>query len=589
MDKQNNESMKNSMDNSKEKAINDPMAKNGVEKFQESRNQRTGKNPALTNEAGIPVLDDELVMTAGTRGPMTLTDPWVFEKQAHFNREKIPERRMHSKGSGAFGTFTVTNDITKYTKAKIFSEVGKETEMFARFSTVAGSVGAADAERDIRGFALKFYTEDGNWDLVGNNTPVFFVREPKTVIDLTRSLQADPRSNLRAPNATMDFLTRLPESLYQLTITMSDRGIPSSYRYNHGSSSHAYSMINEENEKVWVMFHFRAMQGIQNLTDQEAGQVIAGDRDSHQRDLYNAIENEQFPKWKMYIQVMTEEEANELDYNPFDLTKVWYKKDFPPIEVGVFELNRNPDNYFADVEQASFTPANIIPGIGYSPDRMLLTRIFAYGDAFRYRVGVNAHQIPVNYPHGADNFHSSHRNGAMRVDGNLGSETNNAVNSYGNFTDHSEKKEPLMKGGDIGYTDFREDDHDYYTQPGELFRAMTSEQQLVLFENTARFMGDSTLQIKHRHINNCHQADPDYGKGIAKALNIDIDTVDLSPTPRDSKKANEEANTRGADLDVPTEPITVPESARDLGPEGRDTNVEDPTTLTDPMDDPYFL
>ncbi len=566
-----------------------PMDKNGLKKYKPEINQRIGENPGVTTEAGNPVSNDEAVPTAGPRGPITMTNPWMFEKQAHFSREKIPERRMHAKASGAFGTFTVTNDITEYTNAKIFSEIGKETDMFVRFSTVVGGKGSADAVRDIRGFTLRFYTEHGNWDLVGNNTPVFFTREPMRVGDLLRGLEGDPRSNLQQINAFMDYITRLPESLYQFTLSMSDRGIPSSWRHNYGSSSHAYSMINDKNERVWVKFHFYPQEGIQNLTDQEAQQIRGMDDNSHQRDLYYAIENGQYPKWKMYIQVMTEEEASNLDYNPFDLSKVWYKDDFPPIEVGEFELNRNPDNYFADVEQAAFSPANIVPGLGYSPDRMLQMRLFAYADAFRYRLGKNAFQIPVNYPHAAENFHPTHRNGAMRVDGNLGSEIDNSENSYGNFTDHPEYQRPPMQTGHEEFTDFRADDHDYYTQPGKLFRAMTSEQQLVLCENTARFMADSTMQVKHRHINNCYRADPEYGKGVAEALNIDIDTVDLTPWPRDSKEANEKANAQGADLNYPTEPVTVPESAENLPPEGRDTNFEDPKVLADPMNDNYFI
>ena len=570
--------------------MTNPMDKNGLPSLEESRNQTVGdKTREMHMNSGAPVVDDEANITAGQRGPTLLQDHWLLEKNAHFNREVIPERRMHAKGSGAFGTFTVTNDITKYTKAKIFSEVGKQTEMFARFSTVAGERGAADAERDIRGFALKFYTEEGNWDLAGNNTPVFFHRDPKHFIDLNRAVKRDPRTNMRSANTNWDFWTSLPEALHQVTIVMSDRGVPSSYRFMHGSSSHAYSLINAEGERVWVKFYHRSQQGIQNLTDQEAEMVIAQDRESHQRDLYNAIEQGEYPKWKMYIQVMTEEEAKNLDYNPFDLTKAWYKEDFPLIEVGEFELNRNPDNYHADVEQAAFTPTNLVPGIGLSPDRMLQARVFAYGDAARYRLGVNHYQIPVNYPRGVQNFHTNHRDGAMRVDGNGGSENSVATNSYGNWTDRRDLREPMLEGGDIGYHDFREDDSDYYTQPGKLFRRMTKEQQLVLFENTARNMGDSTLQIKHRHINNCYQADPEYGKGVADALGIDINSVDLTPTPRNSRKSNEEANARGIeDLNVVTEPAH-PETSRDLGPEGRDTNYPDPKSVIDPMEDPYFL
>src|SRR5690625_4638237 len=391
------------------------------------------KKKRLTTAAGAPVANNQDSMTAGPRGPMLLQDVWFLEKMAHFDREVIPERRMHAKGSGAYGTFTVTNDITQYTKAKIFSEVGKQTDIFIRFSTVAGERGAADTERDIRGFSMKFYTEEGNWDLVGNNTPVFFHRDPLKFPDLNHAVKRDPRTNLRSNNNKWDFWTSLPESLHQVTIEMSDRGIPKSYRQMHGFGSHTFSMINDKNERVWVKFHHRTQQGIENLTDQEADDLIGKDRESHQRDLYENIENGNFPKWKTYIQVMTEEEAKNTPYNPFDLTKVWPKGDFPLIEVGEWELNRNPDNYFAEVEQAAFTPANVVPGIGFSPDKMLQGRLFSYGDAQRYRLGVNHHQIPINQPRCP--VHSYHRDGQMRVDGNQGSLLHYEPNSYGEWQD----------------------------------------------------------------------------------------------------------------------------------------------------------
>lgn len=481
----------------------------------------------LTTAAGMPVPDNENSKTAGPRGPILLEDFWLIEKLAQFNREVIPERRMHAKGSGAYGTFTVTNDITKYTKAKIFSEVGKKTEMFARFSTVAGERGAADAERDIRGFALKFYTEEGNWDLVGNNTPVFFFRDGMHFPDLNHAVKRDPRTNMRSPNNNWDFWTLLPEALHQVTITMSDRGIPKSYRHMHGFGSHTYSMINADNERVWVKFHFRTQQGIENLTDQEAAEIIGRDRESHQRDLYESIENGDYPKWKMYIQVMTEEEAEKMPYNPFDLTKVWYKKDFPLIEVGEFELNRNPDNYFADVEQAAFSPANIVPGIGFSPDKMLQARLFAYADAQRYRLGVNHHQIPVNKPRCP--FHSYHRDGMMRVDGNQGSTLHYHPNSYGEWEDTPDVMDPPLKiEGYATHWNFREDDDNYYEQPGKLFRLMSSEEQQRLFENTARNFDGAEEFIKIRHIINCFKADPAYGEGVAKAAGIPMSKVEAA-------------------------------------------------------------
>lgn len=483
------------------------------------------KHNKLTTAAGAPVPDYENSLTAGPRGPMLLQDVWFLEKLAHFDREVIPERRMHAKGSGAYGTFKVTNDITKYTKAKIFSEIGKETDMFVRFSTVAGERGAADAERDIRGFAMRFYTEEGNWDLVGNNTPVFFFRDPLIFPDLNHAIKRDPRTNMRSKNSNWDFWTSLPEALHQVTIVMSDRGIPKSYRHMHGFGSHTFSMINDANERVWVKFHVRTQQGIENLTDQEAEELIGKDRESHQRDLYENIENGNFPKWKMYIQVMTEEEANQMPYNPFDLTKVWYKDQFPLIEVGEFELNRNPENYFAEVEQAAFNPANVVPGISFSPDKMLQGRLFAYGDTQRYRLGVNHHQIPVNQPKCP--FHSFHRDGAMRVDGNHGSRLAYGPNSYGEWQDQPEYKEPpLPIYGDADRWNFREDDDNYFEQPGRLFNLMSDEQKQVLFENTARDMKDVEKHIKLRHIYHCYQADPAYGEGIAKALDIPLSEVD---------------------------------------------------------------
>ena len=339
----------------------------------------------LTAANGRPVADNQNVQTVGPRGPMVLQDPWFIEKLAHFDREVIPERRMHAKGSGAFGTFTVTHDITKYTKAAIFSEVGKKTDCFVRFSTVAGERGAADAERDIRGFAMKFYTEEGNWDLVGNNTTEYYLRDPLKIPDLNHAVKRDPKTNLRSEDNNWDFWTLLPEALHQVTITMSSRVIPYSYRHMHGFGSHTYSFINNKNERIWVKFHLRTLQGIKNLSDEEAAAIIAKDRESHQRDLFESIEKGDFPKWKMCVPIMPEKDAETYRFNPFDLTKVWSHKDYPLIEVGVIELNRNPENYFADVEQSAFNPANVVPGIHFSPDKMLQGRLFAYGDAHRYR------------------------------------------------------------------------------------------------------------------------------------------------------------------------------------------------------------
>ena len=482
-------------------------------------------NKKLTTAAGAHVVSNTNSMTAGKRGPVLLQDVWLIEKLANFNREVIPERRMHAKGSGAFGTFTVTHDITKYTKAKIFSEIGKKTAMFARFSTVAGERGAADAERDIRGFALKFYTEEGNWDLVGNNTPVFFFRDAMHFPDLNHAVKRDPRTNMRSANNNWDFWTNLPEALHQITYVMGDRGIPTDYRHMHGFGSHTYSMINADNERVYVKFHFKTQQGIKNLTDEEAAEVIAKDRESSQRDLYEAIERGEFPKWTMYIQVMTDEQAKNHPDNPFDLTKVWYKKDYPLIPVGEFELNRNPANYFAEVEQAAFAPSNVVPGISFSPDRMLQARLFAYADAQRYRLGVNHTLIPVNAPKCP--VHNFHRDGFMRTDGNLGSTLHYEPNSYGEWQEQPAYKNPSEEAGPADIYDFREDDDNYFEQPGKLFNIMSPDEQQRLFENTARNMEGVENFIKERHIIHCYKADPKYGEGVAKAMGIDINSIDV--------------------------------------------------------------
>ena len=470
----------------------------------------------LTTASGAPVVDNQNTQTAGPRGPVLLQDVWHLEKLAHFDREVIPERRMHAKGSGAFGMFTVTHDITKYTKAKLFSAVGKKTDLFMRFSTVAGERGAADAERDIRGFSVKFYTEEGNWDVVGNNTPVFFLRDPLKFPDLNHAVKRDPKTNLRSADNNWDFWTLLPEALHQITIVMSDRGIPASYRHMHGFGSHAFSFINAANERYWVKFHFECMQGIKNLSDAEATDLIGRDRESAQRDLFDSIENKDFPRWKLRVQIMPEKEAGSYHLNPFDLTKVWPHKDYPLIDVGILELNRNPENYFADVEQAAFSPANVVPGISFSPDKMLQGRLFSYGDAQRYRLGVNHHQIPVNAPKCP--FNSYHRDGAMRVDGNKGATIGDEPNSKGEWQQQPDFSEPpLAIEGAADHWDHRAD-NDYYTQPGNLFRLMAPEKQKLLFENTARSVGGASKEIQQRHIANCTKADPAYGAGVAAAL-----------------------------------------------------------------------
>lgn len=481
------------------------------------------KKQKLTTAAGCPVVDNQNVITAGSRGPQLLQDVWFLEKLAHFDREVIPERRMHAKGSAAYGTFTVTHDITRYTKANIFSNIGKKTELFTRFSTVAGERGAADAERDIRGFAVKFYTEEGNWDLVGNNTPVFFLRDPLKFPDLNHAVKRDPRTNMRSAQNNWDFWTSLPEALHQVTIVMSDRGIPATYRHMHGFGSHTFSMVNAENQRVWVKFHLNSNQGIRNLTDEEAGMVVGEDRESHQADLYNAIETGNNPSWTLAIQVMTEAQAESSPYHPFDLTKVWPHGDYPLIEVGVMELHRNPENYFSEVEQVAFNPANVVPGISFSPDKMLQGRLFSYGDAQRYRLGVNHQHIPVNAPRCP--VHSYHRDGAMRVDDNFGGTIGYEPNDKGEWQEQSDYSEPPMSlSGAATHWDHREDD-DYYSQPGNLFRLMSAAQQEVLFNNTAKSIGGASTEVQKRHIENCLKADPAYGAGVANALEVSLDEI----------------------------------------------------------------
>ena len=469
----------------------------------------------LTTAAGCPVVDNQNVKTAGPRGPQLLEDTWYLEKIAHFNREVIPERRMHAKGSAAYGTFTVTHDISQYCKADIFSEIGKQTELFTRFTTVAGERGAADAERDIRGFAIKFYTQQGNWDLVGNNTPVFFLRDPLKFPDLNHAVKRDPRTNLRSAQNNWDFWTSLPEALHQITIVMSDRGIPASYRHMHGFGSHTFSMINQQNQRVWVKFHLKCNQGIKNLTDQQAAILIGQDRESHQADLYNSIEQGDFPSWNLKIQVMDEIQAKNLKFNPFDLTKIWSQQDYPLIEVGVLELNRNPQNFFAEVEQSAFNPASVVPGISFSPDKMLQGRLFAYGDAQRYRLGVNHQHIPVNAPRCPVN--SYHRDGNMRTDGNFGSTIGYEPNSQGHWQQQPEYKEPATELAGVA-DHWGPEDEDDYSQAGDLFRLMDKAQQQALFDNTARSLGGASKDVQQRHIANCFKADPDYAKGLKKAL-----------------------------------------------------------------------
>jgi catalase len=485
----------------------------------------------LTTASGRPYFENENSMTVGPRGPILLQDYILHEKMAHFNRERIPERVVHAKGSGAYGTFTVTNDITKYTRAKIFSKVGKQTRMLARFSTVGGEKGSADTERDPRGFALKFYTEDGNWDLVGNNTPVFFVKDPKKFGDFIHTQKRDPRTNCKSPTMMWDFWSLNPESLHQVLILMSDRGTPYSYRHMNGYGSHTFSFINKNDERFWVKFHFKTDQKIKNFTDSEAGRMKGLDADWAQRDLVEAIDRKEFPTWTLKVQIMTEEQARKFRWNPFDLTKVWPHGEFPLIEVGKMELNEVPDNYFAHVEQAAFAPAHIVDGIGYSPDKMLQGRLLSYPDAHRYRLGVNYEQIPVNRcPFAVTNYQ---RDGFMRVDGNGGSNPNYWPNSFDGVVAEEAYKEPSMTLESTLADWFDRNapgENDHFTQPGLLFdKVMDDEARRNTISNIVGNMkgitGPKREQIINRQLCHFFRASAQLGAAIANGLGVDVEKV----------------------------------------------------------------
>ncbi|WP_160119569.1 catalase [Rhodovarius lipocyclicus] len=474
--------------------------------------------PRLTTSAGAPIADNQNSLTAGPRGPVLLQDWQLIEKLAHQNRERIPERVVHAKGWGAFGTLTVTHDITRYTRAALFGAVGKTTEMLMRFSTVAGEQGAADAERDVRGFAMKFYTEEGNWDLVGNNTPVFFIRDPLKFPDFIRTQKRHPQTNLRSPTAMWDFWSLSPESLHQVTILMSDRGLPVAPMYMNGYGSHTYGMWNAVGERVWVKFHFKTMQGHRHYTNAEAAEVIGRSRETYQEELFGTISRGEFPRWRLQIQVMTPEQAEQTPFNPFDLTKVWPHADFPLIDVGVVELNRNARNYFAEIEQAAFSPSNFVPGIGASPDKMLQARIFAYADAHRYRLGTHYEALPVNAPKCP--VHHYHKDGSMRFFQN---DTGNPDAYYepnsmgGPVQDPGVAEPPLPLQGNADRWNHREGNDDF-SQPRALFLLMDAGQRQRLFSNIAAAMGGVPRAIIDRQIALFDQVHPEYGAGVRAAM-----------------------------------------------------------------------
>ncbi len=478
------------------------------------------KCPYMTTAAGIPVADNQNSLTAGPRGPV-LIDHQLMERMAHFNRERVPERVVHAKGAGAHGKLTITKDISQYTCAKLFSKKGNSCEAFLRFSTVAGELGSADTARDPRGFACKFYTEEGNWDLVGNNTPVFFVRDPLKFQDFIHSQKRHPQTGLRDNTMQWDFWSLSPESLHQVTILFSDRGIPKNYRHMNGYSSHTYSLWNAKGERFWVKWHFKTMQGIECLTDAEAAEISGSDLDYHRRDLFYSIEKGNFPKWKVQIQVMPERDAENYHIHPFDLTKVWPHKDYTPIDVAILELNRNPDNYFAEVEQAAFEPSNMPPGFGASPDKMLQARLLSYADTHRYRIGVNYPDLPINKPHCP--VHTYNRDGHMKFNGNDDGQVNYEPNSFGGPVEDPRFREPPLKiSGDADRYDHREGNEDY-SQAGNLFRLMSADQKAQLIGNIVRAMKPVPKDIQMRQLKHFYGADPDYGAGVAKGLGISLD------------------------------------------------------------------
>ncbi|WP_153127066.1 catalase KatA [Peribacillus tepidiphilus] len=477
-------------------------------------------NNKLTTSWGAPVGDNQNSMTAGHRGPTLIQDVHLLEKLAHFNRERVPERVVHAKGAGAHGYFEVTNDLTNFTKANFLSKVGKRTPVFVRFSTVAGELGSADTVRDPRGFAVKFYTEQGNYDLVGNNTPVFFIRDAIKFPDFIHTQKRDPKTHLKNPTAVWDFWSLSPESLHQVTILMSDRGIPATFRHMNGYGSHTFKWVNEQGEGVWVKYHFKTEQGIKNLDVNLAAKLAGENPDYHTEDLFNAIENGDFPAWKLYVQIMPLEDANTYRFDPFDVTKVWSQKDYPLIEVGRMVLNKNPENYFAEVEQATFSPGAFVPGIEASPDKMLQGRLFAYSDAHRYRVGANHNALPINRPKAEVNNYQ--RDGQMRFDRNGGGSVYYEPNSFGGPKESPENKPVAFSVS--GVADSVAYDHnDHYTQAGDLYRLLSEEERARLVQNIVDAMKPVTLEeIKLRQIQHFYKADPEYGKRVAEGLGLSL-------------------------------------------------------------------
>ncbi|MEN3793953.1 catalase [Fulvimarina sp. MAC3] len=477
----------------------------------------------LRTSAGAPWPNNQDSLSAGERGPLLLQDYQLIEKLAHQNRERIPERTVHAKGWGAHGKLVITEDISKYTKAQCLQK-GVETPMLARFSTVAGEAGAADHERDVRGFSLKFYTEEGNWDLVGNNTPVFFVRDPYKFPDFIHTQKRHPKTNMRSPTAMFDFWSLSPEALHQVTVLMSDRGLPQSPMHMNGYGSHTFSLWNDAGERYWVKFHFKSQQGHDFFTNEEAEKVIGKTREGYQERLFNTIEEGKYPRWKFQIQIMPELDAETCDFNPFDLTKVWPHDQFPMIDVGYFELNRNADNYFAEIENAAFSPSNIVPGISFSPDKMLQARVFSYADAHRYRLGTHYETIPVNRPR--MEVHNYHKDGTMNVFGGVRTGNENAYyepNSYADqgaaVEDRSAQEPPLRISGDAARYDHRVGYDDYSQVRALVMKVMDDAQRQRLYKNMGGAMAGIPSEIAERWFGHLKEVHPDYEAGVRAAWN----------------------------------------------------------------------
>ncbi|GIY52221.1 catalase [Caerostris darwini] len=486
------------------------------EQLNQFRNRQRGRIETLTTAAGIPIADKLNSLTIGPRGPILLQDSVYIEEIAHFDRERIPERVVHAKGAGAFGFFEVTSDISMYTRAKVFNEVGKRTPIAVRFSFVSGESGSADSSRDPRGFAVKFYTEEGNWDLVGNNTPVFFIRDPILFPTFIHSQKRNPVTHLKDADMFWDFLSLRPESTHQVSILFSDRGIPFGYRFMNGYGSNTFKLVNAENEEVYCKFIYKSDQGIKNLTNEAARELAGTDPDYAIRDLYDAITNGNFPSWTFYIQVMTFEQARNFQFNPFDVTKVWPQKQFPLIEVGKLVLNRNPKNYFAEVEQIAFSVSSLVPGIEPSPDKVLQGRLFSYSDTQRYRLGTNYLQLPVNCPYRV-RPRNYERDGEMTIISQDGA-PNYYPNSFGGpINDPTAREPPFEVSGDVDRYDSSNEDN--FTQAGIFYReVLDDDQRSRLVENIANNLVMAQDFIQERAVKNFAQADPEYGSRVAEEL-----------------------------------------------------------------------